>query len=169
MIQHRSISQFQIHLDRRVYCLTTTKGPKWQLYYLHNGRLHKRLNQCIESQLIVVERKNNTITILCLCLWRLIWRVIWTRALYVNGMLERLAAMSLRSFCRGQSVIFMTVKIRPIKCKASLPVKIAKLFQFQNSVCLIVVARCYNNNWNLNTVPVVNAMHDGHDLIHPLG
>ncbi len=59
---------------------------------LNNGRLHKRLKIQYKFALKVSQswkRTNKTIIILRLWLWRLIWRVIQTRAFYVNGIVGR--------------------------------------------------------------------------------
>ncbi len=61
----------------------------------------------------------------------------------------------------------MIVKLCPIKSKVSSPLKITKLFQFQNSVFLTV----FNGYCSLLPrfeMAVVYAMHDGQDLKHPL-
>ncbi len=64
----------------------------------------------------------------------------------------------------------MTVKLNPIKSKVNSPLKILfKLFQFQNCLShgfqmLLLTATTVEIQ-----IPVVNAMHDGQDLIHALG
>ena len=59
--------------------------------------------------------------------------------------------------------------LSPIKSKVSSPLKIAKLFQFYNSVFPTIFSGCnahYYNGWNWNTNSLGNALWQA--LIHPL-
>ncbi len=63
----------------------------------------------------------------------------------------------------------MTVKLHPIKSKVNSPLKITKLFQFQNSIFLTVFNCLLLQRLKFNIeILVVYALHDGQDLKHPL-
>ncbi len=67
---------------------------------------------CIESQSIVVQLKTKkTIIILCMCLWRIIWR-IQIHALYVNGVVGR----DTRELCHFSFVVVWQNSSTIIQC-----------------------------------------------------